>query len=227
MMTRYLGPGLLGLGITALIAGFMSGMAGNVSAFSTVWTYDLYKPLINKRASDSHYVLVGRLSILIGVAVSIGAAYLVMQFHGIMDYVQALFSIFVAPLLGVILFGMFWKRTTGLAGFLGLLLGIAFSAGLFLWVKLNPSALALVALSPDAKPMAENVYRALWAFLFTTIVVILVSSFTRPRPVAELDGLVYGATQLPTEEAVPYYKREWFWATVVIVIFVALNILFW
>ncbi len=227
MMTRYLGPGLLGLGITALIAGFMSGMAGNVSAFSTVWTYDLYKPLINKRGSDAHYVLVGRLSILIGVAVSIGAAYLVMQFHGIMDYVQALFSIFVAPLLGVILFGMFWKRTTGLAGFLGLLLGIAFSAGLFLWVKLNPSALALVALSPDAKPMAENVYRALWAFLFTSIVVILVSSFTRPRPVAELNGLVYGATQLPTEEAVPIYKREWFWATVVILIFIALNITFW
>ena len=92
MMVRYLGPGLLGLGITALIAGFMSGMAGNVSAFSTVWTYDIYKPLINKKGSDSHYVLVGRLSILIGVAVSIGAAYLVMHAHGIMDYVQALFS---------------------------------------------------------------------------------------------------------------------------------------
>ena len=123
MMVRYLGPGLLGLGITALIAGFMSGMAGNVSAFSTVWTYDIYKPLINKKASDSHYVMVGRLSILVGVIVSIGAAYLVQQFHGIMDYVQALFSIFIAPLLAAILFGMFWKRATKLAGFLGLLLG--------------------------------------------------------------------------------------------------------
>jgi hypothetical protein len=161
MMVRYLGPGLLGLGITALIAGFMSGMAGNVSAFSTVWTYDIYKPLINKKGSDSHYVLVGRLSILFGVIVSIGAAYLVQQFHGIMDYVQALFSIFVAPLLAAILFGMFWKRATALAGFLGLLLGIVFSASLFLWVKLNPAALATVALSPDAKPMAENVFRAL------------------------------------------------------------------
>ncbi|MGA3265179.1 MAG: sodium/solute symporter, partial [Terracidiphilus sp.] len=124
MMVRYMGPGLLGLGITALIAGFMSGMAGNVSAFSTVWTYDIYKPLIHKTGSDSHYVLVGRLSIMIGVLVSIGAAYLVQQFHGIMDYVQALFSIFVAPLLAAILFGMFWKRATRLAGFLGLLLGI-------------------------------------------------------------------------------------------------------
>jgi SSS family solute:Na+ symporter len=227
MMVRYLGPGLLGLGITALIAGFMSGMAGNVSAFSTVWTYDIYKPLINKRASDSHYVLVGRLSILFGVAVSIGAAYLVMHAHGIMDYVQALFSIFIAPLLATILLGMFWKRATGVAGFLGLLSGIVFSASLFMWVKLNPLALANVALSPDAKPMAENVFRALWAFVFSAIVVIVVSLLTKPRPVAELDGLVYGATVLPKEEPVPFYKSVWLWAALAVVIFAALNILFW
>ena len=227
MMVRYLGPGLLGLGITALIAGFMSGMAGNVSAFSTVWTYDIYKPLINKRGSDSHYVLVGRLSIMFGVAVSIGAAYLVMHAHGIMDYVQALFSIFIAPLLGAILFGMFWKRATALAGFLGLLFGIVFSASLFMWVKLNPAALASVALSPDAKPMAENVFRALWAFLFTAIIVILVSLFTKPKPVAELDGLVYGATILPKEDPVPFYKNVWLWAVLAVCIFAALNILFW
>jgi SSS family solute:Na+ symporter len=124
MMVRYFGPGLLGLGITALIAGFMSGMAGNVSAFSTVWTYDIYRPLINKTATDSHYVMVGRMSIVIGVAISIGAAYLVMYAHGIMDYVQALFSFFIAPLLGAILMGMFWKRATSPAGFFGLLGGI-------------------------------------------------------------------------------------------------------
>ena len=227
MMVRYMGPGLLGLGITALIAGFMSGMAGNVSAFSTVWTYDIYKPLIHKTGSDSHYVLVGRLSILIGVIVSIGAAYLVQQFHGIMDYVQALFSIFVAPLLATILFGMFWKRATRLAGFLGLLTGILFSAGLFMWVKFNPAALATVALSPDAKPMAENVFRALWAFLFTAIVILVTSALTKPRPVAELEGLVYGATKLPADEPAPWYKREWTWAIVAVVIFAALNIIFW
>jgi len=227
MMIRYLGPGLLGLGITALIAGFMSGMAGNVSAFSTVWTYDIYKPLINKRGSDSHYVLVGRLSILIGVAVSIGAAYLVMHMHGIMDYVQALFSIFVAPLLSVILFGMFWKRATALAGFLGLLLGIVFSASLFMWVKLEPSALASIALSPDAKPMAENVFRALWAFIFSAVVVVVISMLTKPKPVAELDGLVYGATVLPTEEPVPFFRNEYMWAILVVIIFAALNIIFW
>ncbi len=227
MMVRYLGPGLLGLGITALIAGFMSGMAGNVSAFSTVWTYDIYKPLINKKANDSHYVMVGRLSIVAGVIVSIGAAYLVQQFHGIMDYVQALFSVFVAPLLAAILFGMFWSKATRLAGFLGLLLGILFSAGLFVWVKLVPSALAIVALSPDAKPMAENVFRALWAFLFASVIIVGVSLVTKPRPVKELDGLVYGATVLPKEETVAFYMREWFWAVAVVVIFAILNIMFW
>ncbi len=227
MMVRYLGPGLLGLGITALIAGFMSGMAGNVSAFSTVWTYDIYKPLINKRGSDSHYVLVGRLATMIGVAVSICAAYVVMHMHGIMDYVQALFSIFVAPLLGVILFGMFWKRATALSGFWGCSWASSSSASLFMWVKLNPAALANIALSPDAKPMAENIFRALWAFLFTAIVVMVVSMFTKPQPVAELDGLVYGATALPKEKAVPFYKREWMWACVAVIIFAVLNIMFW
>ncbi|MGB7549162.1 MAG: sodium:solute symporter family protein [Terracidiphilus sp.] len=227
MLVRYCGPGLLGLGITALIAGFMSGMAGNVSAFSTVWTYDIYKPLINKKGSDSHYVLVGRLSIMIGVAVSIGAAYLVMHAHGIMDYVQALFSFFIAPLLGAILMGMFWKRATAPAGFLGLLIGIVTSVSLFVWVKLNPSHLASVALSPDARPMAENLYRALWAFLTCVVIIFVVSLFTKPKPVAELNGLVYGATILPKEEPVPFFKNEYFWAILVVILFAALNILFW
>jgi len=150
-----------------------------------------------------------------------------MHAHGIMDYVQALFSIFIAPLLATILFGMFWKRATALAGFLGLLLGIIFSASLFMWVKLVPAALANVALSPDAKPMAENVFRALWAFIFSAIIVVVVSLFTKPRPESELDGLVYGATVLPKEDPVPFYKNEWAWGGLVVVIFVALNILFW
>jgi SSS family solute:Na+ symporter len=180
-----------------------------------------------RKGTDSHYVMVGRFSIVIGVVVSIGAAYLVQQFHGIMDYVQALFSIFVAPLLAAILFGMFWKRATRWAGFLGLLLGIVFSAGLFVWVKMYPAKLAVVALSADAKPMAENVFRALWAFCFAAVVIIVVSLLTKPKPVKELEGLVYGATKLPAEERVPLWKREWFWASIVGVIFVVLNIAVW
>jgi SSS family solute:Na+ symporter len=150
-----------------------------------------------------------------------------MHAHGIMDYVQALFSIFIAPLLASILLGMFWTRATKLAGFIGLLTGIVFSASLFMWVKLTPAALATVALSPDAKPMAENVFRALWAFLFSAIVIVVISLVTKARPIAELDGLVYGATTLPKEAPVPWFKSEYTWALVVVVLFAALNILFW
>src|SRR6202000_816425 len=118
MLIRYCGPGLLGLGITALVAGFMSGMAGNVSAFSTVWTYDLYGAFINKKASDKHYVAMGGWSTVIGMLVSIGTAYLVAHAASIMDYVQALFSFFIAPLFGTVILGMLWKRATNWGGFL-------------------------------------------------------------------------------------------------------------
>ncbi len=227
MLVRYCSPGLLGLGITALIAGFMSGMAGNVSAFSAVWTYDIYQPLINKRAKDEHYVAVGRWATILGVVISIGAAYLVMNAAGIMDYVQALFSFFISPLLGAVLMGMFWKRATKAGGFWGLLIGTLTSIGLWAWVKVDPAALRYVALSPDAKDMAENMYRALWSVSVCAIVVFVVSMFGKARPVAELNGLVYGATKLPEEEPVPFYKNEYFWMILAIVCFLALNIYFW
>src|ERR1700684_4156215 len=216
MLVRYCSPGLLGLGITALIAGFMSGMAGNVSAFSAVWTYDIYRPLINKNARDEHYVTVGRWATILGVVISIGAAYLVMNAKGIMDYVQALFSFFISPLLGAVLMGMFWKRATKAGGFWGLLLGTLTSISLFLWVHFQPSALRYVALSPDAKDMAENMYRALWSVIVSGLVTFVVSMFTEPRPLLELSGVVYGATKLPVEEPVPYYKNEYFWMVIAI-----------
>ena len=227
MLVRYCAPGLLGLGITALIAGFMSGMAGNVSAFSAVWTYDIYQPLIKKDASDEHLVTIGRWATILGVIVSIGTAYLVMSAAGIMDYVQALFSFFISPLLGVVLVGMFWTRATKSGGFWGLLLGTLTSIGLWAWVKVNPSALRYVALSNDAKDMAENMYRALWSVIVAILVNVIVSLATKPRPLAELNGLVYGATKLPAEDPVPFYKNEWFWMVISVVLFLALNIYFW
>jgi len=227
MLVRYCSPGLLGLGITALIAGFMSGMAGNVSAFSAVWTYDIYQPLINKKAKDEHYVAVGRWATILGVVISIGAAYLVMNAKGIMDYVQALFSFFISPLLGAVLMGMFWKRATKAGGFWGLLIGTLTSIALWAWVKIDPTALRYVAISPDAKDMAENMYRALWSVSVCVIVIFVVSLFGKARPIAELNGLVYGATKLPVEEPVPFYKNEYFWLVIAIICFLALNIYFW
>jgi SSS family solute:Na+ symporter len=226
MLVRYCGPGLLGLGITALIAGFMSGMAGNISAFSTVWTYDLYGAFINKRASDKHYVAMGRWSTVIGMLVSIATAYLVMNAASIMDYVQALFSFFIAPLFGTVILGMLWKRATRAGGFWGLLAGTAASIGMFVWVRLNADGLRYIAMSPDARPMAENLYRALWSWLICVVVTVTVSLMTKATPTAQLAGLVYGVTPLPSDGAEKLWQKPAFWAVVVIVVFFILNIVF-
>jgi SSS family solute:Na+ symporter len=227
MLARYCGPGLLGLGITALIAGFMSGMAGNVSAFSTVWTYDIYKAFIKRNASDAEYVRMGRWCTILGVLISIGTAYLVMQFLSIMDYVQALFSFFIAPLFGTVILGMLWKRATPQGGFWGLLAGTLSSIGMWAWVKVNPAALSYVALSSHARDMAENMYRALWSWIVCVVVTVIVSCVTAPKPESELVGLVYGATEIPSEGHMPLYQRPAFWAVAVAAVFVILNIIFW
>ena len=227
MLARYCGPGLLGLGITALIAGFMSGMAGNVSAFTTVWTYDIYRALIKKDATDSHYVAMGRWATIVGVAISIGTAYLVMDFKSIMDYVQALFSFFIAPLFATVILGMLWKRATPAGGFWGLLAGTGSSVGMWAWVKMDPAALRYVALSPYARDMAENMYRALWSCLTCALVTMAISLVTKPKTDAELKGLVYGATEIPSETYVTMWHRPWFWAVVVGAAFVIVNIIFW
>jgi solute:Na+ symporter, SSS family len=227
MLARYCGPGLLGLGVTALIAGFMSGMAGNVSAFTTVWTYDIYRPLINSKGSDHHYVNMGRWTTVIGVLISVGTAYLVMQFASIMDYVQALFSFFIAPLFGTVVLGMLWKRATAAGGFWGLLCGTLSSIGMWTWVKIDPSALRYVALSPHAKALAQDMFQALWSFLVCIIVTVLVSLATEPMRDANLTGLVYGLTKVPSVGDVPLYQKPWFWAAVCGAVFVVLNIIFW
>ncbi|MGA8941078.1 MAG: sodium:solute symporter family protein [Acidobacteriaceae bacterium] len=227
MLIRYCGPGLLGLGITALVAGFMSGMAGNVSAFSTVWTYDIYGAFINKKASDQHYVLMGRWSTVIGMVISIGTAYLVADAASIMDYVQALFSFFIAPLFGTVVLGMLWKRATNAGGFWGLLVGTASSIAMFAYTSYGgAAALARIALSSDARPMAETLYRALWSWIICVVVTVVVSYMTIAKPEAELAGLVYGATEIPDDGATSLWQKPIFWAIVVIIVFFILNIIF-
>ncbi len=227
MLARYCGPGLLGLGVTALIAGFMSGMAGNVSAFTTVWTYDIYRALINKNATDEHYVNMGRWTTVVGVLVSVGTAYLVMRSASIMDYVQALFSFFIAPLFGTVVLGMLWKRATGPGGFWGLLYGTVSSISMWAWVKVDPSALRYVALSPNAKALAQDMYQALWSFLVCVTVTVVVSLITKPKPDSELTGLVYGLTEVPSLGNVRLYQKPIFWAVVVSVVLIILNIVMW
>jgi SSS family solute:Na+ symporter len=227
MLARYCGPGLMGLGVTALVAGFMAGMAGNVSAFATVWTYDIYRPFIRKTAPDAHYVSMGRWCTIIGLFISIGTAYLAMGFASIMDYVQALFSFFIAPLFGTVLIGMLWKRATPLGGFLGLLAGTLTAIGIFVSMKVDHDLVAIFALSPLAKGLAQDMYQALWSCLVCVVVTVAVSLATTPKPAAELAGLVYGYTPIPKEENVPLLHKPIFWAGVALVLFVILQIVFW
>ena len=227
MLARYCGPGLLGLGITALIAGFMSGMAGNVSAFTTVWTYDIYGSLINKNATDDSKVKMGRWVTVIGVIISIGTAYLVMHAQSIMDYVQALFSFFIAPLFGTVLLGMLWKRATPAGGWAGLLAGTLSSVGMYTWVKLDPNAVRYVALSMDAQDQAQNMFRALWCCLICVIVTVVVSLVTKPKPDSELRDVVYGLTPIPKAEHTSWFHSPIFWGAVVAIAFVILQIIFW
>jgi SSS family solute:Na+ symporter len=192
-----------------------------------VWTYDIYRATFRKNASDAHYVSMGRWCTILGVLISIGTAYLVMEFKSIMDYVQALFSFFIAPLFGTVLLGMLWKRATAAAGFWGLLCGTVSSVGMWAWVKADPSALRIIALSPNAKDMAENMYRALWSWLICVIVTVAVSYVTKPKPESELTNLVYGCTDVPSERSVPLFHKPLFWAVVVALAFAILNILVW
>lgn len=138
LMGKYLGPGLLGLGITAMIAGFMSGMAGNISAFATVWTYDVYRPMLNRNASDHHYLNMGRWCSILGVLMSIGTAYLLFFFSNILEYLQVLVFFFIVPLFGVVILGMLWKRATPAGGFWGFFMAILFSIAMWAFVHTFP-----------------------------------------------------------------------------------------
>jgi SSS family solute:Na+ symporter len=228
MLTRYCGPGLLGLGITALVAGFMAGMAGNVSAFATVWTYDIYRPFLRKGATDKHYVSMGRWCTLIGLIISIATAYIVMHFASIMDYVQALFGMFVAPLFGTVLLGMLWKRVSRAAGFWGLLAGVGSSVSMFLMMKLDPARWVHVfALTPRASGLAQDMYQALWSCITCVVVTFLVTLVTQPRPDDALRGLVYSLTEVPREEHASWLRRPLFWGCLSLAILVILQIIFW
>jgi SSS family solute:Na+ symporter len=351
LMGQYLGPGLLGLGVTAMIAGFMSGMAGNVSAFATVWTYDVYKPLLRRNASDSHYLAMGRWCSVVGVLASIAAAYSLLWFSNILEFLQVLVFFFIVPLFGTVILGMLWKRATPAGGFWGFVVAIVFSIGMWVYVHTFPegyrpqpkvtlgagavvqvdreggrirairvergvvetvnvaaaavgssggtatvaghavvlpalmyvapsevpvqvlapavtlsgsgetdkfgvegvpvvlepgvtlrstlvsSTFAPAAFNPDhtrhvarsrrAKPMAVNMYSGWWSLVVCVLVTVGVSLFTRPKPEAELRNLVYGLTPRPEEGPCPWYEKPALWATVVVVVLVAINVVFW
>jgi SSS family solute:Na+ symporter len=228
LMAQFYPSGMLGLGLTALMASFMSGMAGNVTAFNTVWTYDLYQGYIRKHAPDAHYLLVGRVTTVAGVGLSIATAYLATHFNNIMDFLQLVFGFVNAPLFATFLLGMFWKRATGHGAFAGLLAGTLAAAtthGLTLAENKGGWLGSVVHAFPST--MAQNFWIAIFAWSTCFVVTILVSLTTKHKTDAELHNLVYGLTDIPHDEHLPWYKRPVPLALVVIVILVTLNIIFW
>ncbi len=227
LIARYFPAGLIGLGITALLAGFMAGQAGNVSAFNTVWTYDIYRVLFKKDATDAHLVFVGRLTTIVGIFLSILTAYAAMKFNTIMDYIQAIFSWVNAPLFATMLLGMFWSRTTSAGAFWGLIVGMGSSFLMFIGIKFNWLNAALLTFSENPSDMSNNLWRAWWAWLICFVLTVVISLSTKPKPKEELVGLVKGLTPVSIETGQKFYQRPAVIAVFSLIVFAILNIIFW
>ncbi|MGA2650059.1 MAG: sodium:solute symporter family protein [Terracidiphilus sp.] len=233
MLLHFFPTGILGLGLTALLASFMSGMAGNVTAFNTVFTYDLYQSYIHKNGSDRHYMAVGRWATVGGILLSIGTAYAAINFNNIMDTLQLVFSFVNAPLFATFLLGMFWKRATGHAAFTGLIAGTATAMihhGLTLPMLAHPGIHGgwITVVHTYHSDMAQNFWTAIWAFSANFVVTVIVSYCTMARPESELVGLVHSLTPKPKRpENELWWQRPETLALAVLVGAIALNIFFY
>ena len=207
LMAKFYPAGMLGVGLTGLMASFMSGMAGNVTAFNTVFTYDIYQTHIRPGRPDHHYLTVGRVTTVVGVALSIATAYLAQYYNSINDLLQLVFSFVNAPLFGTFLLGMFWKRTSGHGAFCGLLSGTVAAALTHGCTLAEGKGGWITTIYEFPSSMAQNFWIAIMAWTTCFVVTILVSLVTRPRPEKELHGLVYGLTELKHDEGVSWYKR--------------------
>jgi SSS family solute:Na+ symporter len=232
MLGHYFPSGMLGVGLTALMASFMSGMAGNVTAFNTVWTYDIYQSYIKRGASDQHYLWMGRMATVFGIVISVAAAYVATRFNNIMDMLQLVFAFVNAPLLATFLLGMFWKRTTGHGAFIGLIagtMGAAIHHGLTLplgaTVGVKGGWFGVSHVYPSE--LAQAFWTAIVAWSACFMVTILVSLATKARNEGELKGLVYSLTERSQDLTVPWYQRPAVLAVIVVLGAIVLNIIFW
>lgn len=207
LMAQFYPAGMLGVGLTGLMASFMSGMAGNVTAFNTVWTYDIYQSYIRPGAPDSHYLKVGRITTIVGVALSILAAYVAGHYNTLNDLLQLVFSFVNAPLFATFLLGMFWKRATGDGAFWGLISGTTAAALTHGLTVSEGKGGWIAAIHTFPSPMAQNFWIAIFAWSVCFVVTLAVSLFTRPRAEKELVGLVYSLTKMPNNEGAVWYKR--------------------
>src|ERR1022692_3907703 len=226
LMAKFYPAGLLGVGLTGLMASFMSGMAGNVTAFNTVFTYDIYQSYIRPGAPDRHYLTVGRATTVVGVLLSIGAAYIATRYNNLMDLLQLVFAVVNAPLFATFLLGMFWKRATAHGAFAGLSIGTA-AAILTLSSTVAEGKGGWIAnLHTFPSQMAQNFWIAIVAFTTCFVISIVVSMVTTPRPDKEMEGLVYGLTKVPHDATAKWYQRPAPLTVIVVILLLILNIWF-
>ena len=231
LLLHYFPTGILGLGLTALLASFMSGMAGNVTAFNTVWTHDIYEPYLRPNASDAHYLMMGRMATVFGIAMSVAAAYLATRFNNIMDMLQLVFAFVNAPLFATFLLGMFWKRATGHGAFTGLLSG-TFAAAVHHALTIPMDAIPgvkggwVTVLHIYPSEMAQNFWTAIFAWTTCFVVTVLVSLVSTAPEESRLVGLVYSLTERPQESNLSWCKRPAYLGAAILGATVLLNLVF-
>jgi len=219
MMSIFYGKGMLGLGVTALLASFMSGMAGNITAFNTVVTYDIYQTYIKKNMPDRHYLTVVRTTTILGIVFACASSYIVLNFNNLMDYMQLIGILFISPFFIAFLAGMLWKRPSATAGFLSMLGGLA--GALLEYVLYRLHVISFVS------PMAANLAMAVWGLIAGIVFIVAATFLTKPPDPKKLKGLIFERGQRQEEEIIePWYSRPAFYAVIVGAIFIALNIVF-
>jgi SSS family solute:Na+ symporter len=220
LMGHFYSTGMLGLGLTALLASFMSGMAGNITAFNTVFTYDIYQTYFVKGREDRHYLRTGRTATIVGTALACTSSFIVLYFDNLMDYMQLIGILFISPFFMIFFLGMYWKRPSATAGFCGMVAGI--SAALLQYILYRVGVLEYTS------PMASNVFMAVWGFVAGTVTLVIVSFLTPPHSEATLKGLVYDPGAVAAKQVrVAWYQTPTFYAAVVGAMFLILNIVFY
>jgi SSS family solute:Na+ symporter len=221
-MRDLLPNGMLGLAITGLLAAFMAGMAANISAFNTVFSYDLWQDYVVRERSDEYYLWVGRLATVAATVIAIFTASIAGNFSNVMTYLQTLFGFFNAPLFATFIVGMFWRRMTPTAGWVGLVAGTASAVTVWAANEFGPL---------DLPGQGAAFLAASTAFVVDVVVSLMVSMVTQPKPAGELVGLVYSETPAahrtdPKEASYPWYRRTMPLAVLAAVMVVALNVSF-
>jgi solute:Na+ symporter, SSS family len=227
LIQMYLPTGVLGVAVTGLMASFMAGMAANVSSFNTVFTWDIWQRYIQKDKPDAYYLKLGRWVTVIGVLVGIATAFIASGAQNIMTYMQTLFSFFNAPLFGVFILGLLWKRMTTQGALWGYITGIITPTIVFVWYTISVANKAPIF----ASATAETLYGAMVSFGTVVVVGVGVSMLTKPKPVSELTGLVYGVGKIDVKadnvaSDTKWYRSPALLGTVALVLCVALYLPF-